>query len=48
LLDRLAHHIHILEATDESYRLKQSKGRQRRRPAPSSDTSSAQEDVNAK
>ena len=44
LLDRLRHHIHILEANGESYRLKQSKGRQRRRSAPSSETSSTQED----
>lgn len=28
LLDRLTHHVHILEANGESYRLKQSKARQ--------------------
>jgi len=44
LLDRLTHHIHILEANGESYRLKQSKCRLRRRTAPSSETSSTQED----
>jgi len=31
LLDRLTHHVHILEMNGESYRLKQSAGR--RRPA---------------
>jgi len=30
LLDRLTHHVHILEMNGESYRLKQSKQRQRR------------------
>ena len=30
LLDRLTHHVHILELNGESYRLRQSKGR---RPA---------------
>jgi DNA replication protein DnaC len=29
LLDRLTHHVHILELNGESYRLKQSKGRRR-------------------
>ena len=29
LLDRLTHHVHILEMNGESYRLKQSKRRQR-------------------
>ena len=32
LLDRLIHHVHILEMNGESYRLKQSKSR--RRPTP--------------
>ncbi len=30
LLDRLTHHVHILEMNGESYRLKQPKGRKRR------------------
>jgi DNA replication protein DnaC len=33
LLDRLTHHVHILEMNGGSYRLKQSKGR-RRKTAP--------------
>ena len=36
LLDRLTHHVHILQMNGDSYRLNQSKGRSRR---PSSDTS---------
>ena len=36
LLDRLTHHVHILEMNGESYRLRQSKHRRR---APSSDAS---------
>jgi DNA replication protein DnaC len=39
LLDRLTHHVHILEMNGESYRLRQSK--HRRRP-PSSDASQSQ------
>ena len=34
LLDRLTHHVHILEFNGESYRLKQSRGRRRSRGAP--------------
>ncbi len=32
LLDRLTHHVHILEMNGESYRLKQSKSRRRKLP----------------
>jgi IstB-like ATP binding protein len=34
LLDRLTHHVHILELNGESYRLKQSKANRRRDPRP--------------
>ena len=34
LLDRLTHHVHILEMNGESYRLKQSKSRRRKAPRP--------------
>jgi DNA replication protein DnaC len=38
LLDRLTHHVHILEMIGDSYRLNQSKWRSRRNNAdPSSD-----------
>jgi DNA replication protein DnaC len=37
LLDRLTHHVHILEMNGESYRLKQSKARRRKQPAPSAE-----------
>jgi DNA replication protein DnaC len=43
LLDRLTHHIHILEANGESYRLRQSRGRLRQRQAAVSATSTNQE-----
>jgi DNA replication protein DnaC len=33
LLDRLTHHVHILEMNGESYRLAQSKRRSRRSPS---------------
>jgi DNA replication protein DnaC len=32
LLDRLTHHMHILEMNGESYRLKQSRARRRKEP----------------
>ena len=41
LLDRLTHHVHILELNGESYRLKQSKARRRRDPRPSDETAKA-------
>jgi hypothetical protein len=34
LLDRLTHHVHILELNGESYRLKQSKARRRQIAQP--------------
>ena len=34
LLDRLTHHVHILELNGESFRLKQSKARRRQAPQP--------------
>jgi len=34
LLDRLTHHVHILEMNGESYRLKQSKRQRCKEPAP--------------
>jgi len=44
LLDRLTHHIHILEANGESYRLKQSKSRLRRHTSLAPEPNSTQED----
>lgn len=37
LLDRLTHHVHILEMNGESYRLKQSRMRRRKEPRPAAD-----------
>ena len=41
LLDRLTHHVHILELNGESYRLKQSKARRRRDPRPFDEVAAA-------
>jgi DNA replication protein DnaC len=41
LLDRLTHHVHILELNGESYRLKQSKARRRRDPRPADEAIAA-------
>jgi hypothetical protein len=43
LLDRLTHHVHILELNGHNYRLKQSKSRRRKTPAPASDDASPSE-----
>ena len=40
LLDRLTHHVHILEMNGESYRLKQSKARRRKEPGHTTKLSS--------
>ena len=37
LLDRLTHHVHILEMNGESYRLKQSRARRRKEPQPATE-----------
>lgn len=34
LLDRLTHHVHILEMNGDSYRLNQSRNRKLKRPGP--------------
>jgi DNA replication protein DnaC len=41
LLDRLTHHVHILELNGESYRLKQSKARRRGDPRPADEVIAA-------
>lgn len=42
-LDRLTHHVHILEMNGDSYRLKQSKSRRRRsQRSPNADASQAE------
>lgn len=45
LLDRLTHHVHILELNGESYRLKQSKSRRRKTPAPANEDAPTVETV---
>ncbi len=37
LLDRLTHHVHILEMNGESYRLKQSRARRRKKSQRAAD-----------
>ena len=41
LLDRLTHHVHILEFNGESYRLKRSKGRRRSTSTPEQNQASS-------
>lgn len=45
LLDRLTHHVHILELNGESYRLKQSKSRRRKELEPPNDNAPPAETV---
>ena len=44
LLDRLTHHVHILELNGESYRLKQSKARRRQAVQPAKEVSDSDEE----
>jgi hypothetical protein len=47
-LQRLTHHFHILELNGDSYRLKQSKGRRRKTPAPEDDGAPPSEMIDPK